>query len=243
MLISCFVRARFCVLLAGNMSRRLVLLVLMVVPLWFVAGCAAPRNFSAPSEAPRANSGKVWLLSNGFHSSIALRSKDCPAAIQAIDRRARYFVIGWGGRDFYMGLLYNPWDYVRTVLFPMPSTLHVLPVRTGLLPEFPRAEIIEFDVKPSGLEALRGRLSADFRHDAQDHLVVDGPGRLPLSRFYSGTETYFLPKTCNVWAASHLKLAGVPMSPGAAVSAGNVCWQGGRQGRVLSVWRFPRQVL
>jgi hypothetical protein len=216
---------------------------LMAWSLCLLASCAAPKDFSAQSQPLPANSAKVWVLSNGFHTSVALRAQDCPAAVQAMDRKARYFLIGWGGRDFYMGLVHYPWDYVRTVLFPTRSTLHVVPVRTGFVQEFPRAEIIEFDVTTSGLERLRGRLSADFKHDAQDHLIVDGPGRLPLSRFYSGTETYFIPKTCNMWAAVHLKLAGVPITSCVAVSAGNLCWQGARQGRVLSTWKFPRQTL
>lgn len=219
------------------------LFALMVLSVWLMAGCAAPRNFSAQTVNRSPHAPKVWVVSNGFHTSVALRAQDCPAAVQAVDRKARYFVIGWGGRDFYQGLVRYPWDYARTVLLPTPSTLHVIPIHTDLLRECPRAAIIEFDVTPSGLEALRDRLSMDFKRDAEDHLIIDGRGRLPLSHFYKGTETYFIPKTCNVWTAARLKLAGVPMTAGAAISADILCWQAARQGRVLTTWQIPREVL
>ncbi len=219
------------------------LLVLLVVPLWLFGGCAAPKEFPAHPRLTPPNTARVWTVSNGFHTSIAVRAKDAPADIRALDPQARYFVIGWGARDFYMGNLRYPWEYLRTVFLPEPSTVHLMPIRTNLLEECPNAEIVEFEVKPSGLRQLRDRLEADFHRDDHGQFVVFGPGRLPLSRFYQGTETYFLPKTCNMWVASRLKTAGVPMTVGVAVSAGNLSWQSHRQGRVLSTLKRPREVL
>lgn len=217
--------------------------VFLAFPLLFLCSCAAPKNFSLHATASSAHVPKIWLVSNGFHTSIALRAQDVPAEVRQMDPQAHYFVIGWGGRDFYMGRLHYVWDYAASIILPAKSTLHLIPVRTTLVRECPRAQIVEFEVDAFGLKRLRDRLTGDFKYDAAGHFITDGPGRLPNSRFVSGSETYFLPKTCNMWAASHLKTAGVPLTVCVAIDAGNLCWQGRRQGRLVLPGRHPQEVL
>jgi hypothetical protein len=44
----------------------------------------------------------VWLVSNGFHSSLAFRASDVPELAKlTAERRPSYVLIGWGEADFY----------------------------------------------------------------------------------------------------------------------------------------------
>jgi uncharacterized protein (TIGR02117 family) len=177
----------------------------------------------------------VWLVSNGWHTSVALRRQDATKELQAFAPSAKYLVIGWGGADFYMWRQMNsPIRRIRAMFLPTASALHVIPVQTSLLSECPNSEIIEFDVTEQGLEHLRKRLTASFKRDPKGKPQVAGPGKVPLSKFFDGTETYYLPKTCNMWAASQLHAAGVPIRVSAAIVADNLCWQGRKRGKVLA---------
>lgn len=178
-------------------------------------------------------------MSNGFHTSIAMLAKDAPAECRAFDSKAKYYVIGWGGRDFYMGRTRWPWDYFTSLLLPNASALHIIPIRSSLVQECPRSEIIEFEINPTRAVKLRNRISKAFRRNPSGEPAVEGPGKLPHSRFFAGTETYILPKTCNLWAASHLRTAGVPLTVSTSIAADNLCWQGRRFGRVLATKRYP----
>jgi uncharacterized protein (TIGR02117 family) len=222
------------------MHRLFVSLCLSIV---LFGGCAAPQRPLFAPRKPKAKATQVYLVSNGFHTSLAIRAQDAPSELRAFDGKARYFVIGWGGRDFYMGRTRWPWDYFTSLLLPNPSALHVIPIRTSLVRECARSEIIEFDVDPAKVAKLRKRISTGFRRNPFGEPHIVGPGKLPNSRFFSGTETYVLPKTCNLWVASHLRTAGVPMTVCAAIAADNIIWQGRKYGRVLSRKRYPSDTL
>lgn len=229
------------------MHRVLVFSVLCLsLCLGLLSGCA-----TSPKSVPRAaqalknteKTGHIWLVSNGFHTSIAMRAEDAPAELRAFDPKARFFVIGWGGREFYMGRITRPWDYVLCTVLPTASTLHIIPVRTTLLKECSRSEIIEFDVSPKGLEHVSERISRAFQRDPFGQPEVAGPGRMPHSQFFSGKEIYMFPKTCNRWAASHLRSAGVPIVASTAIVADNILWQGRKYGRVLAQRRVHGDLL
>jgi uncharacterized protein (TIGR02117 family) len=221
--------------------------VLLCVSLALLAGCTVPKRPPSPRALARAKARakteQIWLVSNGFHTSIALRAKDAPSELRAFNDGAHFFVIGWGGRDVYMGRKLWPWQYVTSVFLPTPSALHVIPIRTSLVKECPNSEIIEFDVSPAGLAKVRKRISAAFRRDPFGQPDVEGPGKVPHSRFFSGSEIYFFPKTCNLWAAASLHTAGVRLRVSSAIVADNLLWQGRKLGRVLAYKRLPEDPL
>lgn len=209
-------------------------LVLLNFALLLLASCAAPKRHAFAHSASNEPATKVWIVSNGFHSSIAVRGSDAPMEMRAFDPKADYFVIGWGGRNFYMGRVEQPWEYFTSVFLPNNSAIHVVPVHDSLIRECPNSEIIEFEISRAGAARLRERLKSDLALDTQGRMIFEGNGKSPKSKFFTGTETYIFPKTCNLWAASRLKTAGVPLTVGAALTADNLCWQGRRLGRILS---------
>jgi hypothetical protein len=187
----------------------------------------------------RARMEPVWLVSNRFHTSIAVEAEDAPPQVRRLDGRAKYFVIGWGGRDLYMMHEVKPWQWVTSLILPTASALHVIPIRTSLAEGCPSSEIIEFRTTRRGRERLRRHLYLAFARDKKGKVLVVGPGKLPISRFFAGSETYFLPKTCNLWVANALKIADVPIYVTPAWSAANLIWQGRKHGKLVNDFREP----
>ncbi len=210
------------------------LIALVVV---FSSGCSMDARIERQRrKSAKRPPAKVWLVSNGWHTSIAVRTADATLELRAFAPDSRYLIIGWGGADFYMWRkMHQPLRMLKAIFLPTSSALHVIPVKTSLVENSPNSEIIEFDVTEQGLERLRKRLTAAFKRDPDGKPTIAGPGRLPTSRFFDGTETYYFPKTCNWWAASQLRVTGVPILVSAAIVADNLCWQGRKHGKLLSV--------
>ena len=203
----------------------------------FACSSAPLRPLSAKEAAARRE--PVWLVSNRFHTSIAVEDEDAPPQVRMLDLKAKYFVIGWGGRDLYMKGRVLPWQWLTTTILPTGSALHVIPVRTSLAEGCPRSEIIEFRTTQRGRERLRKFLYRAFARDRKGKVLVAGPGKYPASRFFHGSETYYLPKTCNLWVAKALKIANIPIYVLPALEAGNLLWQGAKHGEVISSFRRP----
>jgi uncharacterized protein (TIGR02117 family) len=219
---SAFTRVFFCLILPAAM---------------LASGCSSPQKKAERTQRKGAKRppAKVWLVSNGWHTSIALRADDATQELRTFAPEAKFLVIGWGGADFYMWRqMNNPMRRVRAMFLPTTSALHVIPVKTSLVKECPNSEVIEFDVTEQGLERLRKRLHLAFVRDPKGTPQIVGKGKKTDSQFFGGTETYFFPKTCNMWAASQLNSAGVPIAVSAAIVADNLCWQGRKTGKVLA---------
>ena len=225
----------------SGLMRSCLLLVLTIVSL-FLGACAHPRRASFSAVGSIATE-RVWMVSNGWHTSIALRAKDTPPELRALDAKARFFVIGWGGRDVYMWRDFHAWQAVTSVFLPTASAMHVIPVRSTLLLECAHSDIVEFDTTRDGIARLQERLRGAVVRDAAGTPAVAGLGKFPLSRFFSGSETYFFPKTCNTWAAGCLQTAGVPIRETAAIAADNLIWQSHHQGRTLATRSDPPDAL
>lgn len=220
--------------------RQLLLLLCCIL---LIGGCARPPALPLVGLRKPSRTERVWLVSNGFHTSIAIRAEDAPAGYRAMDLKARYFVIGWGGRDLYMMGRVMPWQWITSTILPTASALHVIPIRGTILEECPNSEIIEFDTTRRGIARLHKRLRVALERDEHGMPLIVGPGKTPRSRFLSGTEVYYLPKTCNLWAAASLKAAGVPLSVFPALAADNLIWQGRKKGRTLANYRPPADPL
>jgi hypothetical protein len=206
------------------------------------SGCAsAPVPLSPKERLARVE--PIWVVSNRFHTSLAVQAEDAPPEIRRFDPQARYFVMGWGGSELYMLHDVKPWQWITCLIFPTRSALHVIPIRTSLIEGCPNSLIIEFRTTRRGRERLRKHLHQSFARDKELEFIVVGPGKLPASRFFAGTETYFLPKTCNTWVAAALKTAGIPIYVLPAWAADNLLWQGAKHGRVINRFRRPADKL
>lgn len=225
--------------LAPLMFGRWLSLSILVVLSCFSGGCSsAPRrHLSAEEDAARHH--KVWLVSNRFHTSIAVEAETAPDAVRKLDPKANVFVIGWGGKEMYMLREVKPWQWVTCLVLPTSSALHVIPIRGSLVEACPNSDIIEFETSQRGRDRLQKRLRRAFARDRNGGALVVGPGKIDESRFFAGTEIYHLPKTCNLWAAASLKAADIPIYVSPALAANNLLWQGRKHGRVIGTYREP----
>jgi uncharacterized protein (TIGR02117 family) len=208
-----------------------------------LGGCATqpPRRATAAPLARVKEPGRVWVVSNRFHTSVAVTASDAPRALQAAHPKARYFIIGWGGRDLYMMRRVLPWQWITSIIIPTASALHVIPVERALTTTAPNSEIIEFQTSVRGRSRLQEHLRRAFARNDRGEVRVVGEGKTQISRFYAATETYYLPKTCNLWASSVLRRADVDV--GLSFSAWGIISEGEKRGKRVGTYRPPSDPL
>ena len=163
------------------MSVRLVVFSALIALLACLGGCSSAPLRRLSEKERDARQERVWLVSNRFHTSIAVKAKDAPLGIRAQYPRATYFVIGWGGKNLYMLHQVKAWEWVTTIVFPTSSALHVIPVHTSLAKECPNSDIIEFKTTRRGRNRLLTRLRRAFARDGKGKPQVVGDGKLPTS--------------------------------------------------------------
>lgn len=181
---------------------------LLFVGFVFAAGAMVlPDN-----ETPTVGTERIYVLSNGFHSDIAL-----PVAMAdqlGIDlddfpvdsTQVEYLAVGWGSQTAYTSLRavsdLTIGIVVKAVAFD-ETVMHVLP--TGPLDV--RDGIYAIDLTDAQLDTLVQNIGADFASTQPIDGLTQGFGDL----FYSGHGRFSLWRTCNSWTGSHLRDAGVPV--------------------------------
>lgn len=173
----------------------------------------------------------VWLASNGFHTSIGLRTVDLPFARQIGGGRGEdKLLIGWGASEFYQGdancatLL---WSF-----FPGPSALHVVPIHGPIAGRFSHSDVIRLQLTPAEFAILIRQIGAAFARDKTGRpILAEHPGYYPDSHFYRGSERFYFPNMCNMWLAAKLRRSGLPIHPGCAIMAHGLIRQAARLGQ------------
>ena len=185
--------------------------------LLFFAACA--RVDAAEKMRP------VWLVGNGFHTSLAFRVRDFPAsAAWSGDRDADHLLIGWGAADFYRGRT-DLWTICRSIGWPTPSALHVVPVRGAVARRFLHSDVIRLQLPSENARRFFAALDASFARDKDGRRRLLGPGYFLRSRFYAGREHFCFFKMCNVWFAQKLRRSGVPINPLTSITAAELARQ------------------
>lgn len=181
----------------------------------------------------------VWLLSNGLHTSLAVRARDVPFRRKITgSARADTLIIGWGAADFYRGNV-NLWTTLRATLSPSPSVIHVVPVRGPLARRFAHSDIIELALTPAQFHSLLAQLDAAFARDASGARAYLSPGYYDDSRFYHGRERFYFPKICNIWIAQRLRQSGLPICVPGALASSELIWQANQIGTRRQWLRLP----
>ncbi len=181
----------------------------------------APASSTVLTE-PASAARTLHVVSHGWHTGIVLRAADVPA--DAWPARtdfpdAQYLEVGWGDRDYYQATDPGAWLALKATFWPTPGVLHVVAFDGAVERYFGAAEVIELTVSEAGLQRLIKHLRASHELDAAGRPVVLGPGLYGRSRFYASHERFHLFKTCNVWVASALREAGLPVTPSINASA------------------------
>lgn len=218
---------------AANM-RSLLLTLLAIATI--VSGCAAPVMHGDPSSMDTAHPHSIYVVRQPWHTGIVVLAADVPANAWLARRDfpdAAYLEVGWGDRAYYQAADPGVWLGLRALFWPTPGVLHVAAFNGPVERTFGSTEILELRVSARGLARLVEVVRDSHELDASGRPIALGPGLYGASRFYASREKFHLFKTCNVWTASVLLEAGIPVSPGLAFSAGNLMTQLRPSGRVI----------
>lgn len=203
------------------------------------AGCAAPAARDEASR-PEGATHRIHVVLHGWHTGIVLRAGDIPPEAWPARRefpQAEFLEVGWGDRAYYQAADAGLWLGLRALLWPTPGVLHFAALDEAPERYFAAAGIVEVNVTGPGLAALVAAVRGSHEFDAAGDPLPLGPGLYGASRFYASRERFHLLKTCNVWTASVLRAAGLPLEPSGAITADALFAQLRALGRVL---REPR---
>ena len=192
---------------------------------------AASRT-TAPNMPATPALLSVHVVNHGWHTGLVLRAADVPAAawpvLKADFPAATHFEVGWGDRAYYRAVNPGVWLGLKAVAWPTPGVLHVVAVSTTLerfIAATGISESIEISVSPAGMQRLLEHLRNSHELDDAGRAITLGPGLYGQSRFYASSEHFHLFKTCNVWVAKALQVAGISVTPVAAITASRLMAQ------------------
>lgn len=167
---------------------------------------AGSATHAAPGDRP------VWLLANGFHTSLVLRTRDVPYWRQISGpARSDALAFGWGASDSYWHDSFS----VLSVLAAIPpnrAALHVVPIRGSLARRFPHSDLVLLMLSRSQHARLVANIRRSFADDPAGHPLLLGQGYFPDSHFYVSRERFYFPYVCSMWVAMKLRRSGVPLN-------------------------------
>jgi uncharacterized protein (TIGR02117 family) len=178
-----------------------------------LAGSLVPMNGSW-TEAEQGTT--IYLADNGVHADIIMPVKaqglDWAPLIPrsdfaAADPRARWIAFGSGEERIYLN---TPtwWDLTpRTIWSALAGGKRVMHLEYVRSPAY---AVREIRLRPEEYRRLWAAIRADFALDQSGRpRRINHPGYGPADAFYRATGKESLFRTCNTWAASRLRLAGV----------------------------------
>jgi uncharacterized protein (TIGR02117 family) len=203
---------------AGGLRRLLAeLLGLALAALGAVAlGAAVPRG---PATGAPPGSERVLLLAGPIHTDLALpldaRTRArfgfvAEAGVPLDHPSARWLVVGWGGRAFYLGT--RTWADLRPGPVARALTLDRAALHVDVLGAVavPQDGVLALDLDPAARERLEATLLAAFARDGAGRPVpIAEPGYGPTDRFFEALGRFNLLAGCNTWTATALRSAGL----------------------------------
>lgn len=199
-----------------------------------LAGCAGgllPSGATVPalSLPPHAHTNgaevAIGVLREGWHTGLIIPAAEIGPSLAGLHEwfpQAKYLVFGWGNRAFYTAT-HSGLGMALSALLPSSSVVFVRGLPDA--PEktlAPGAELRWVCASPSRGSKLDAYLGDYLQKGRDGRLISVGPGPLPGSWFFVSPGTYDAFHTCNTWTAAGLEFAGLPVSAGGIVFAGQV---------------------
>jgi uncharacterized protein (TIGR02117 family) len=204
-------------------ARYALFFVAVVSILCGVSGCtttipARPYAGSAP------RSGVIYVIAGGWHTELGLPLEALSGPLAALKPdfpSARYLVLGWGARDYYMAENPGIGDILRAAT-PGPAVMLAIPLQISPEAFFGASNVFVLPAGPEGIQRLSEFLWSYLAVDKAWPPRRIGTGPFPQSVFYPSTGTYNIGHTCNTWTAEALHDAGLPVNATGVVFAGQV---------------------
>ena len=220
---------------AAPMEAVAIFLLLLAASLMSACATAVPA-VSAPPPVEAGAQRTIHVVRHGLHTGIAVPAADVPDGAWPARRDfsgAEYLEVGWGDRAYYQAPDPDVWLALRALFWPTPGVLHVVGFSGPVERQFPGAEIVELHVSRQGLARLVDYVRASHELDPSGTPIALGRGRHGTSRFYASREEFHLFKTCNVWTAGVLRVAGVSLPSVPALTAGGLISRLRAHGRTI----------
>ncbi len=155
------------------------------------------------------------MADDGWHTGLIVRPQSLGRLwpnLRPWFPHARYLLIGWGNRRFYMA----PHPGLRAALAALvPSRsvllvqgLHAAPSRS---PALYGTRIRWLCLSRTGLHRLADDLNDSFKRQRAGQLVPVGPEPSTNGEFFASTGIYDAVHTCNTWVAAALHAGGLPV--------------------------------
>lgn len=194
--------------------------------LFFALGVAYPHALSQWACANKESSCQsVFIVHNSWHAAIVLRTSDLSDKTMpelADFPAAQLIEFSWGDKDYFPDPQSGVFAAVKAALWSGGSVMHLVGF-SGTVDNFYRgAAVTELRLNPPAYSRMVDYINDTFARDKSLGRARAAPGLFPDSRFYPAGRSFSLLRTCNTWVAEALELAGLPISSGLVITAGNL---------------------
>lgn len=168
---------------------------------------------------PVGSTVRVAVISNGFHSDIALPADGATLGALGLDAAhypverplVSWWAVGWGSREAYTSLVdvadLSPGLVARAVAFDR-TVMHVAPIGPLEVPGGGAMEGVWFlDLPRERYDALLADIASWFASVEPEPGLTQGFA----DRFYDGRGRFTAWHGCNAWVGRRLRAAGVPV--------------------------------
>ena len=179
-------------------------------------GCAA----TLPACRPPDNT--VTLISHGWHTDLAIPAADLTGGLARFRRvfpGLRTLVVGFGRRTFLVAPVKSWADYLIGP-FPGNGALQVLALSAPPATAYDFGELAVLHPTRTEIARLDDAIWSSFARSPDGTPKRIAPGLTPGSIFFASTRAYSGLYTCNSWTADMLRRAGLTISPGLDIFAG-----------------------
>ena len=201
-------------------SARFALRAVLLLLLLLVGGAVIPRPLLAPVEASSGSAElrRILVLSGPIHTDIAIPLDDMTrSAFSFLDAtgvpvehpQARWLIVGWGGRAFYLETPtwadLKPLPVLRALTIDS-SVLHVDVAGHDLASQ---PGVAAFDVDQKNFAKLIAFVAGSFAAETGAVVAIPGAAYGPHDRFFEARGLFNILFGCNTWTAGALRAAGV----------------------------------
>ncbi len=203
------------------MSRRFLLALLCLV---LLPACNSGAGGQAAPFEKTGESRTIHVVSNGWHTGIVVARALVPEGRipEAEDfPEAQFLEFGWGDREYYPNPRPSLGAALAAGLVPTDSVVHLAGL--GRPPQAGNGiEVIRLDVDAGGLARMIAAIDDAFDRGAARRADILTEGLHTQGKFYPAHGRFHLFNTCNTWVARKLRAAGVALSSGGVVTAGDL---------------------
>lgn len=170
----------------------------------------------------------IFIVHNSWHAALVLSRGDL--SLETIAELSdfpdvKFVEFSWGDQDYFPDPNSGVWAALRAAFWSRGSVLHLVGFSENVDQFYRGAEIIELRVTTAAERQLIHFISQTFARANSNGRAQARPGLFPYSRFYPAAGKFSVLRTCNTWVAEALVSAGLPISPGAVLTAGSLASQ------------------